>query len=62
MPVLFFEAEFSADAWRHISPDTIAVNLASDQPALVADRHSDVVRNPLTLAKMASTLRAQLAS
>ena len=60
VPVLFFEAEFSSKAWRRISSDIEAVSMLNEQSDMVADRHTDVVRNPATLGKMAASLRARL--
>jgi acyl-CoA synthetase (AMP-forming)/AMP-acid ligase II len=60
--VLFFEAEFSAKPWQRISPDVVTMSLLNDLPRAIADRHTEVVRNTRSLAKMANTLRARLSA
>jgi oxalate---CoA ligase len=60
VPVLFFEAEFSSKAWRRISSDIEAVSMLEGQSDTCPDRHTEVVRNPANLEKMAASLLARL--
>lgn len=52
VPVLYFTAEYGSAGWRQVSSDIETIELVGD--------HSEVVRDPANLAKIASHLRTRL--